>query len=176
MVVIMLTALILTFTAMVIACWLLAHDQPAAGPPADDAIIDRIDRLLPQTQCGACGYNGCRPYARAMATGHADINQCPPGGDRVINQLADLLGRERKPLNPAYGEHRPPRVAVIDESICIGCVKCINACPVDAIVGAPKQMHTVMEAECTGCELCIEPCPVDCISMESRSMQTMVRT
>jgi electron transport complex protein RnfB len=122
-----------------------------------------IDALLPQTQCTRCGYDGCRPYARAIACGEADINQCPPGGDEVIEQLARLLGREVKPLNPDNGLHRPPQVAAIDERDCIGCTKCIQACPVDAIVGASKRMHTVIASWCTGCELCLPPCPVDCI-------------
>lgn len=125
----------------------------------------RIDALLPQTQCTQCGYDGCRPYAEAIARGEADIDQCPPGGDAGIAKLAALLDRAVKPLNPAHGEHRPPQVACIDEALCIGCVKCIHACPVDAIVGASKFMHTVIAAWCTGCELCIPPCPVDCISL-----------
>jgi electron transport complex protein RnfB len=129
------------------------------------ALAGRLDDLLPQTQCTQCGYEGCRPYAQAMADGDADINQCPPGGDEVVAKLARLLGREAKPLNPANGEHHAPRVAVIDEATCIGCVKCIQACPVDAIVGAAKRMHTVIAAWCTGCELCLSPCPVDCISL-----------
>jgi Na+-translocating ferredoxin:NAD+ oxidoreductase subunit B len=126
----------------------------------------RIDALLPQTQCTQCGYAGCRPYAQAIAAGHADINQCPPGGDGVVARLAALLERDAKPLNPANGLHRAPQVAVIDEAICIGCTKCIQACPVDAIVGASRLMHTVIADWCTGCELCIPPCPVDCIALE----------
>jgi H+/Na+-translocating ferredoxin:NAD+ oxidoreductase subunit B len=125
----------------------------------------RIDALLPQTQCTECGYAGCRPYAEAIAQGEADINQCPPGGESTIAALAQLLGRESKPLNPANGAYRPPQVAVIDEATCIGCTKCIAACPVDAIVGASKLMHTVIASWCTGCELCIPPCPVDCIAL-----------
>jgi electron transport complex protein RnfB len=124
-----------------------------------------IDALLPQTQCTRCGYEGCRPYAEAIARGEADINQCPPGGDEAIASLARLLSREAKPLNPANGAHRPPLVAVIDEAACIGCTKCIAACPVDAIVGASKRMHTVIASWCTGCELCLPPCPVDCIAL-----------
>ena len=125
-----------------------------------------IDALLPQTQCTQCGYDGCRPYAEAIAAGEADINQCPPGGDEGVERLAALLGREPKPLNPANGLYRAPQVAVIDEATCIGCTKCIQACPVDAIVGASKLMHTVIADWCTGCELCIPPCPVDCIALE----------
>jgi electron transport complex protein RnfB len=128
-------------------------------------LADAIDALLPQTQCRKCGYAGCRPYAEAIAEGRADINQCPPGGDGVARDLASLLGVPVKPLDPAFGAHRPPMVAVIDEEVCIGCTLCIQACPVDAIVGAAKLMHTVIAEECTGCELCLAPCPVDCIRM-----------
>jgi electron transport complex protein RnfB len=127
----------------------------------------RIDALLPQTQCTRCGFDGCRPYADAIASGQADIDQCPPGGDAGVVKLATLLGRAVKPLNPEYGEFAPPRVALIDEATCIGCTKCIQACPVDAIVGASKLMHTVIASWCTGCELCIPPCPVDCITLEA---------
>jgi len=125
----------------------------------------RIDALLPQTQCTKCGFAGCRPYAEAIAAGTADIDQCPPGGDDGVARLALLLGREPKPLNPANGAFRAPQVAVIDEATCIGCTKCIQACPVDAIVGASKLMHTVIASWCTGCELCLPPCPVDCIAL-----------
>jgi len=128
-------------------------------------LVDQIDSILPQTQCGQCGYPGCRPYAEAIASGEADINQCPPGGDAGVAALADLLGRDAKPLNPEHGEAKEKLVAIIDEKRCIGCTLCIQACPVDAILGAAKQMHTVIERECTGCELCVEPCPVDCILM-----------
>ena len=131
-----------------------------------DPVIEQIDALLPQTQCGQCGYPGCRPYATAIAAGDADINQCPPGGDATIHALADLLGREAKPLNPDNGVVTEKQVAVIDEQVCIGCTLCIRACPVDAILGASKQMHTVISDECTGCKLCVDPCPVDCITME----------
>lgn len=130
-----------------------------------DPLVEKIDAILPQTQCGQCTYPGCRPYAEAIAKGEADINQCPPGGEAGIIALADLLGREVKPLNPENGEEKPTRVAVIDETVCIGCTLCIQACPVDAILGAAKQMHTVIESECTGCDLCVPPCPVDCIDM-----------
>lgn len=129
-----------------------------------DPFIDWIDELLPQTQCGRCGHPGCRPYAKALAQGSADINQCPPGGRSGILALAGLLGREPKPLNPEHARLVPPGV-VIDEQACIGCTLCIQACPVDAIVGASRQMHTVIAAECTGCDLCLPPCPVDCIDM-----------
>ncbi|PZO05734.1 MAG: electron transport complex subunit RsxB [Lysobacteraceae bacterium] len=129
----------------------------------DDPMVERVDRLLPQTQCGQCNYPGCRPYAKAIAAGEADINQCPPGGEAGVRALAELLGREPKPLNPDNGAVKPPVVALIVEDDCIGCTKCILACPVDAIVGAAKQMHTVIADLCTGCELCLPPCPVDCI-------------
>jgi electron transport complex protein RnfB len=129
-----------------------------------DPVVDQIDALLPQTQCGQCTYPGCRPYAEAIAKGEADINQCPPGGEATIIALADLLGVDFKPLNAEHGEVKTlPTVVRIDEQTCIGCTLCIQACPVDAILGAAKQMHTVIEAECTGCNLCIPPCPVDCI-------------
>jgi H+/Na+-translocating ferredoxin:NAD+ oxidoreductase subunit B len=130
-----------------------------------DPLVDQIDSLLPQTQCGQCTYPGCRPYATAIAKGDADINQCPPGGEATIQALADLLDRDPKPLNPENGVIKPKMVAIIDEPVCIGCTLCIQACPVDAILGAPKQMHTVIAEECTGCELCLPPCPVDCIDM-----------
>ena len=130
-----------------------------------DPLIEQIDAILPQTQCGQCGYPGCKPYATAIAEGEADINQCPPGGEEGIRKLADLLGREFKPLSEEFGVEKPKSVAVIDEEVCIGCTLCIQACPVDAIIGAAKQMHTVAESLCTGCELCIAPCPVDCIDM-----------
>lgn len=129
------------------------------------ALVDRIDRLLPQTQCEQCGFPGCRPYAEALVRGEVDVDRCPPGGDAGARALAALLGLEPKPVDRSRGETKPPQVAWIDEELCIGCTKCIQACPVDAIVGAAKLMHTVIEAECTGCELCIAPCPVDCIHL-----------
>jgi H+/Na+-translocating ferredoxin:NAD+ oxidoreductase subunit B len=132
---------------------------------AISALVEQIDAILPQTQCGKCGYGGCRPYAKAIAANEADINQCPPGGETGIHKLAELLNRDYKPLNPQFGVEKPLEIAVIDEQTCIGCTLCIEACPVDAIIGASKQMHTVITAYCTGCELCIQPCPVDCISM-----------
>ena len=128
-------------------------------------LANAIDALLPQTQCMKCGYDACRPYAEAIANGDADINQCPPGGAAGIRKLAQFLGRPEKPLNPANGLEKPRTAAVIDESRCIGCMLCIKACPVDAIVGAAKRMHTVLTASCTGCDLCLPPCPVDCIDM-----------
>ncbi|MFO1433797.1 MAG: electron transport complex subunit RsxB [Candidatus Competibacteraceae bacterium] len=131
-----------------------------------DPLVERIDALLPQTQCRQCGFAGCHPYAQAIAVDRADINQCPPGGEAVIQALAALLNRTPKPLNPKHGVHQPGQVAVIDEQDCIGCTLCIQACPVDAILGAAKQMHTIIAQECTGCELCLPPCPVDCIKLQ----------
>lgn len=132
----------------------------------DERLIERINDLLPQTQCGRCTYTGCRPYATAIAQGAADINQCPPGGDQTAAALAKLMGREPRPLDARFGVVPTfPVVAWIDEPACIGCTKCIQACPVDAIVGASRYMHTVIAEQCTGCELCIPPCPVDCIEM-----------
>ncbi len=135
-------------------------------------IVDQINDLLPQTQCGQCGYPGCRPYAEAIAGGEA-INKCPPGGEAGIKALADLLDLEPIPLDEEHGEEKVKAVAFIREDECIGCTKCIQACPVDAILGAAKQMHTVITSECTGCDLCVEPCPVDCIDMipERKSLQ-----
>ena len=131
----------------------------------EDPVVERIDAILPQTQCGQCGHPGCRPYAEAIAGGEAH-NHCPPGGEQVIRELSDLLGRDFLPLDAEHGEQEEVRtVARIREDECIGCTKCIQACPVDAIVGAARQMHTVIEDECTGCDLCVEPCPVDCIDM-----------
>lgn len=127
-------------------------------------IVDQIDSILPQTQCGQCGYPGCRPYAEAIANGDA-INKCPPGGQSTIEALADLLDVEAIPLDAEHGEEQVRTVAFIREDECIGCTKCIQACPVDDILGAAKQMHTVITDECTGCDLCVEPCPVDCIDM-----------
>ncbi len=129
------------------------------------AAADAIDDLLPQTQCTRCGYAGCRPYAEAIARGEANINQCPPGGTETMLALAELTGRGALPLNKDNGLESAPTVAFIDEARCIGCAKCLPPCPVDAIVGAPRLMHTVLAELCTGCELCVAPCPVDCIVM-----------
>jgi Na+-translocating ferredoxin:NAD+ oxidoreductase subunit B len=136
-------------------------------------LANAINALLPQTQCTKCGYDGCRPYADAIASGDADINQCPPGGAAGLRKLARLLGRQEKPLNPVNGLETPRTAALIDESRCIGCMLCIKACPVDAIVGAAKRMHTVLTASCTGCDLCLPPCPVDCIDMVE--LETLAR-
>jgi electron transport complex protein RnfB len=130
-------------------------------------LADRIEDLLPQTQCTKCGYPACRPYAEAIAAGNASYNQCPPGGAEGVARIAALLGKPIIPINPVHGLERERPVAVIDESACIGCTLCIQACPVDAIVGAAKQMHTVIASLCTGCDLCVPPCPVDCIDMQA---------
>jgi electron transport complex protein RnfB len=134
----------------------------------ESPLAERIDALLPQTQCTRCGYQGCRPYAEAISAGTAQINQCPPGGTATIAALATLLDRPRLPLDPAFGVESDAMVAMIDEARCIGCARCLPPCPVDAIVGAKRQMHTVLDSHCTGCELCIAPCPVDCIVMVPR--------
>ncbi len=130
----------------------------------DDPLVEKIDAILPQTQCGQCGYPGCKPYAEAIAQGEAEIDKCPPGGADGIKRLAELLGVE--PPSADGLAHKPRSIAVIDEATCIGCTLCIQACPVDAIVGAAKQLHTIIADQCTGCELCLPPCPVDCIAMQ----------
>ncbi len=133
--------------------------------------IEAVDRLLPQTQCGECGFDACLPYAEALVQHKTDINRCLPGGNETIKELAKLLGTEIKPLYISNNKESKNKnaIALIDEAVCIGCVKCITACPVDAILGAPKQMHSIINQYCTGCELCIAPCPVDCISMVTAS-------
>ncbi|MDC0542821.1 electron transport complex subunit RsxB [Methylophilaceae bacterium] len=136
-----------------------------------DDITEKINSILPQTQCGKCDFSGCKPYAKAIAEGKADINQCPPGGKTGILKIAQLLNVEYKPLNERHGVIKPREIAIIEENECIGCTLCILACPVDAILGASKSMHTVISDECTGCELCIEPCPVDCIKMEPLNVE-----
>lgn len=158
----MLTAII-ALTVLAVAFGLLLGFAAVRYKVQSNPVVDQIDALLPQTQCGQCTYPGCRPYAEAIAKDEADINQCPPGGEATIIALADLLGRDPKPLNEENGEHTEKTVVYIDENVCIGCTLCIQACPVDAILGAAKQMHTVIADECTGCDLCIPPCPVDCI-------------
>jgi electron transport complex protein RnfB len=144
----------------------------ATQPFAVKTLADLIEDLLPQTQCTNCGYPACRPYAEAIASGDAQINQCPPGGIEGVRRLAAATGRKVIPINPANGVERPRPVAFIDESLCIGCTLCIQACPVDAILGAAKQMHTILPGLCTGCDLCVAPCPVDCISMTPVTAET----
>jgi electron transport complex protein RnfB len=156
---------LLAFGGLCAVLGLLLVGAARRWPRRDAPLVAQINAVLPQTQCGQCRYPGCRPYAEAIARGEADINQCPPGGEAGVRALADLLGREPKPLNPEHGDTKPPQVARIREDECIGCVKCLAACPVDAIIGAPKAMHVVIEDLCTGCELCIPPCPVDCIDL-----------
>ena len=160
----MLTA-ILTVTGLAAIFGLLLGYTAVRFRTQGDPVADQIESLLPQTQCGQCSYAGCRPYAEAIAAGEAEINRCPPGGESGIRAIADLLDREFLPLDPEAGEEKPRAVAVIDEDRCIGCTLCIQACPVDAILGTGKHMHTVIADECTGCDLCLPPCPVDCIDM-----------
>ena len=156
---------ILTITILALLFGLLLGYAAVKFHIEGDPVADQIDSLLPQTQCGQCGHPGCRPYAEAIAASEDEINKCPPGGEETIIALADLLGRDPIPMDESI-EERPPSVARIKENECIGCTLCIQACPVDAILGAAKQMHTVIESECTGCELCLPPCPVECIVME----------
>jgi electron transport complex protein RnfB len=158
--------LALALTLMIVCAVAIAWLTPENSDSQYEQLTEHIDRLLPQTQCGRCTFSGCRPYAQALARGDAAPNQCPPGGDATATKLAQLLNRPVQPVDSRFGVHRdPPIVAWIEESKCIGCTKCIQACPVDAIVGASRFMHTVIAAECTGCELCIPPCPVDCIEL-----------
>lgn len=138
---------------------------------AAEELAERIDALLPQTQCRRCGFDACRPYAEALARGETQLNRCPPGGAALIAELAALLDRAPLPLDPACGTAGPPRVAWIDEPACIGCARCLPPCPTDAIVGARKKMHTVIAADCSGCELCVPACPVDCIHMAPAPVQ-----
>jgi len=158
---------VLTITLISLIAGLVLSYAYRALPADSHRLVEQVNELLPQTQCTQCGHPGCRPYAEAIVDGDAAINLCPPGGDDTIRRLAGLLGKDILPLaeEPLSGH----TVAVIEESLCIGCTHCRNACPVDAIVGAEQLMHTIIEAECTGCELCVAPCPVDCISMKSLS-------
>jgi electron transport complex protein RnfB len=149
-----------------VLAWLYIARVTSRKPEVRNSnLVYKIDSLLPQTQCGDCGYAGCLPYAQAIVSNEADINQCHPGGEKTVELIAELLARDRKVLSNEHAIHQQGMVAIIDENECIGCVKCIKACPVDAIIGAAKQMHTVLPRSCTGCSLCIDPCPVDCISM-----------
>ena len=132
---------------------------------AIDQLVQQLDDALPQTQCTRCGYPDCRRYAEAIASGEAEINQCPPGGAEGIARLAGITGRAVRPLSAEHGVEAPRLAAVIDEDWCIGCTLCLEACPVDCIVGGPKAMHTVIASQCTGCELCLPACPVDCIAL-----------
>jgi electron transport complex protein RnfB len=146
----------------------LALSFAARRLPADSkSLVDQVNEHLPQTQCAQCGYPGCRPYAAAVVDAGAAINLCPPGGEETVRRLAELLGRDVLPLAAAPATSMANSVAVIDESLCIGCTHCLAACPVDAIVGAQQMLHAVIVDECTGCELCLAPCPVDCIHMEA---------
>jgi electron transport complex protein RnfB len=161
-----LLALLLMTGFIAAAVLAMRYAATQAARQSRDALIDAIDQLLPQTQCGRCTFSGCRPYAVALAAGEADINQCPPGGQATAHALARVLNRTPKDVDERFGVMPlQPTVAFIDEATCIGCTKCIQACPVDAIVGAARYMHTVIADHCTGCELCIPPCPVDCIEL-----------
>ena len=156
---------VLTIASIGLLAGLILSYASRKLPSNPDELVERVNDKLPQTQCAQCGYPGCRPYAAAIVNNGAAINLCPPGGDDTVRRLAELLGRDAIPLaeSPPAGQ----AVAVIDESLCIGCMHCRHACPVDAIVGAQHLMHTVIRSECTGCELCLAPCPVDCISMRA---------
>ena len=156
---------LLVAVALAIALGVALGWAASSIEPHTESLVGQIDALLPQTQCGQCLYPGCRPYATAIASGEADIDRCPPGGEQTVRALAALLDRAPRPLDPAFGVPKPAQVAWIDEERCIGCARCLPACPVDAIVGASRQMHTVIAAQCTGCELCLPPCPVDCIEL-----------
>ncbi|SCK30450.1 electron transport complex subunit RsxB [Vogesella sp. LIG4] len=161
--------LIIGVLLMLALPWLMRRKPGAAAPQPrrqdNTPLAERIDAILPQTQCGQCGHPGCRPYAEAIASGREDINKCPPGGEEGIRKLAELTGAAFKPFAADAPQPKPKAVALIDEATCIGCTLCIQACPVDAILGSAKMMHTVIASECTGCELCLTPCPVDCIRM-----------
>ena len=161
---------------LIIACALLQINRYLALQlTTQKSLVNRINRALPQTQCGQCGHPGCLPYARSISLGEAS-NKCPPGGHETILELAELLNEPVRGLDPAHGQFRNFSVAVIRENECIGCTKCIQACPVDAILGGPKLMHTVITSECTGCDLCVEPCPVDCIDMINQLAPSISQT
>lgn len=152
---------VITIAAIALVAGIALSYASSRLPSNNEDLVEQVNELLPQTQCAQCGYPGCRPFAAAIVDGSAAINLCPPGGEETVRRLANLLGRQIIPLAASVN----PSVAVIDETLCIGCTHCRKACPVDAIVGAHQLMHTVIESECTGCELCVAPCPVDCISM-----------
>ena len=156
--------IIIIFTGLALIFGLLLGYAAIRFKVESDPIVDQLDAILPQTQCGQCGYPGCRPYAQAIANGDS-INKCVPGGSQTIQKIADLMGVETPSDDNELLISPPKRVAFIHENLCIGCTKCIQACPVDAIIGAPKQMHTILRSECTGCDLCVDPCPTDCIEM-----------
>jgi len=162
----LLGVIILAGLALVLAAALVVAARLLPGD--DDDVVERVERLLPRIQCAQCGYPGCRPYAEAIVNDAAPINRCPPGGERTIRELAELLGREPQRLDESLGHASMERVARIDEALCIGCNLCARACPVDAIAGIPHMMHTVLARHCTGCELCLPPCPVDCIALVPR--------
>lgn len=155
---------VLTLLALAVVFGALLGYAAKAFKVEGNPIVEEINALLPQTQCGQCGHPGCRPYAESIANG-GPINKCPPGGEGTILALANLLDVEPEPLDAEHGTEDIRKVAYIREAECIGCTKCIQACPVDAILGSAKHMHTVIVSECTGCDLCVEPCPVDCIDM-----------
>jgi electron transport complex protein RnfB len=154
---------ILIFSALTLILGLILGYTAIRFKVNGDPLVNQIDAILPQTQCGQCDFPGCRPYAQALAQGKAQINQCPPGGQEGADALAELLGVETLALNAEHGETKPSHVVYVDEQLCIGCTLCIQACPVDAFVGSSKVMTTVIAKECTGCDLCIPVCPVDCI-------------
>ncbi len=156
---------VLTITVIALLAGLALSYAKRSLPAEDSSLIEQVNNILPQTQCAQCGFPGCRPYAAAIVNDDIAINLCPPGGEDTVRRLAELLGKEALPLDTKSVVGRS--VAVIDESLCIGCMHCRNACPVDAIIGAHQFMHAIIESECTGCELCVAPCPVDCISMRS---------
>ncbi len=155
--------IIIIIVAVVCVCILTALLKRGRQDAQTD--IEAIEKLLPQTQCGDCGFDSCRPYAEALLNRNADINRCLPGGTETVEALSSLLGVAVKPLYKKSEKYKIPKIALIDEQHCIGCTKCIPACPVDAIIGAPKQMHSVINEHCTGCWRCVSPCPTDCISM-----------
>lgn len=168
-------SLLLVLAVLVLMGALLARlSRPAdnAQASSEAMLIDAVNAVLPQTQCAQCGHPGCRPYATAIIQQHEPINRCPPGGERTIVQLSELLGTPVLPMDEQCGVEKPIQLAVIDEAVCIGCTLCLDACPVDAIVGAGKLMHTVIADECTGCELCLPPCPVDCIDLVAPQQTT----
>ena len=162
---------ILAITLLCFLIGLLLAYSARAFAVNENPLTEQINALLPQTQCGQCNYPGCKPYAAAIESGEAGINQCPPGGEALVQNLAKLLDRPVVAIDPAFGETKPEAVAFIREAECIGCTLCIHACPVDAIFGAGKYMHTVIANECTGCELCLPACPVDCIDMLAAKRQ-----